>query len=37
MLIYSIIMFVVGAVFCGLSIAIYRGRTDLIHDFTGHV
>lgn len=33
MLIYSIIMFVVGAVFCGLSIAIYRGKTDLIHDY----
>ena len=26
-------MFVVGAVFLGLSIAIYRGKTDLIHDY----
>lgn len=33
MLIYSIIMFITSAVFLGLSIAIYRGRTDLIHDY----
>ena len=33
MLIFSIIMFAVGAVFFGLSIAIYRGKTDLIHDY----
>ena len=33
MLLFSIIMFVVGAVFCALSVAIYRGKTDLIHDY----
>ena len=26
-------MLVVGAVFCGLSIAIYLGKTELIHDY----
>ena len=33
MLLFSIIMFVVGAVFCALSIAIYLGKTELIHDY----
>ena len=33
MLLYSIIMFIVGVIFCGLAIAIYRGKTDLIHDY----
>ena len=33
MLLFSIIMFLVGAVFCGLSIAIYLGKTELIHDY----
>ena len=26
-------MFVVGTVFCALSVAIYRGKTELIHDY----
>lgn len=33
MLLYSIIMFVVGLLFVGLSIAIYKGKTNLIHDY----
>ena len=33
MLIYGIIMFSMAAVFLYLSIAIYRGRTDLINDY----
>ena len=33
MLLYSIIMFLVAAIFTVLSIAIYRGKTDLIHDY----
>ena len=30
---YSVIMFVVAVAFTGVSIAIYRGKTDLIHDY----
>lgn len=30
---YSIILFLTGALFAGLGIAIYRGKTDLIHDY----
>ena len=33
MLIYSIIMFIVAVVFAALGIAIYKGNTDLIHDY----
>lgn len=33
MLVYTLIMFLTAAAFAGLSIAIYRGRTDLIHDY----
>ena len=33
MVIYSIILFLVAALFTVLGIAIYRGRTDLIHDY----
>ena len=33
MLLYSVIMFLTGALFAGISIAIYRGKTDLIHDY----
>ena len=33
MLVYSIIMFLIAALFTGLGIAIYRGKTDLIHDY----
>jgi len=33
MLVYSIIMFIVATVFMGVSIAIYKGKTDLIHDY----
>ena len=33
MLVYSIIMFIVAVVFAGMGIAIYRGKTDLIHDY----
>ena len=33
MLVYSIIMFLGAAVFFAFSIAIYKGRTDLIHDY----
>ena len=30
---YSVIMFLVGLLFAGVSIAIYKGKTDLIHDY----
>lgn len=30
---YSIILFLTGALFAGLGIAIYRGKTNLIHDY----
>ena len=30
---YSIILFLTGALFAGLGIAIYRGKTELIHDY----
>ena len=33
MLVYSIIMFLVAALFTVLGIAIYDGKTDLIHDY----
>ena len=33
MLAYSIIMFLVAMILMGLGIAIYRGKTDLIHDY----
>ena len=33
MLVYSIIMFLVAALFTVLGIAIYKGKTDLIHDY----
>ena len=33
MLVYSIIMFIVAVIFVGMGIAIYRGKTDLIHDY----
>ena len=33
MLAYSIIMFLGAALFSAFSIAIYKGRTDLIHDY----
>ena len=33
MLLYSIIMFLVAALFTLLGIAIYKGKTDLIHDY----
>lgn len=33
MLVYSIIMFVVAVIFAGMGIAIYSGKTDLIHDY----
>ena len=33
MILYSIIMFVTGILFCGISLAIYRGKTNLIHDY----
>ena len=33
MLAYSIIMFIVAVLFTGLGIAIYQGKTDLIHDY----
>ena len=33
MILYSIIMFLVGLIFCGISIAIYCGKTNLIHDY----
>ena len=33
MLVYFIIMFLVAALFTVLGIAIYKGKTDLIHDY----
>ena len=33
MILYSIIMFLVGSLMGGIGIAIYRGKTDLIHDY----
>ena len=33
MLVYSIIMFIVATVFTIVSIAIYKGKTDLIHTY----
>ena len=33
MLLYSIIMFLVSVLFTVLGIAIYKGKTDLIHDY----
>jgi len=33
MFVYSIIMFSAAVIFMGMSIAIYRGKTDLIHDY----
>ena len=33
MILYSIIMFLVGLLFLGLAIMIYRGKTSLIHDY----
>lgn len=33
MLIYCIIMFIMSAAFTGVSIAIYKGNTDLIHAY----
>ena len=33
MILYSIIMFLVAALMGWLGIAIYRGKTDLIHDY----
>jgi len=33
MLVYSSIMFIMAMVFMVISIALYNGRTDLIHDY----
>ena len=33
MVIYSVILFLVAALVGGMGIAIYRGNTDLIHDY----
>ena len=33
MLLYSIIMFLVASLFTALGIAMYNGKTDLIHDY----
>ena len=33
MVLYSVIMFLVAIPFCWISIAIYKGKTDLIHDY----
>ena len=33
MLLYSVIMFLAAALFTVLGIAIYKGKTDLIHDY----
>ena len=33
MILYSIIMFVTGILFGTISLAIYRGKTNLIHDY----
>ena len=33
MLLYSIILFLAGALVAGMGLAIYRGKTDLIHSY----
>ena len=33
MILYSIILFLAAVPMCRVSVAIYRGRTDLIHDY----
>jgi len=33
MFVYSVIMFLCSAIFAGMGIAIYRGKTDLIHSY----
>lgn len=33
MTVYSIIMFIIAALFLALGIAVYRGNTKLIHDY----
>ena len=33
MLLYSLILFLTAALMTGMSVAIYRGKTDLIHDY----
>lgn len=33
MILYSIIMFLTGILFSGISLAIYQGKTNLIHDY----
>lgn len=33
MLLYAIILFLTGALVAGLGLAIYRGKTDLIHSY----
>ena len=33
MLVYSLIMVTGAVIFAGMGIAIYRGKTDLIHDY----
>ena len=33
MLVYSIIMFIVAVIFAGMGFAIFRGKTELIHDY----
>ena len=33
MLIYAFLMFLVAAVFAIVAVAIYKGKTDLIHDY----
>ena len=33
MFFYFVIMFIVALIFAGLGVAIYRGKTDLIHDY----
>ncbi len=33
MLVYAILMFLVAVVFAVVSVAIYKGKTDLIHDY----
>lgn len=33
MVVYSVILFIVALLFVGVSVAIYKGKTDLIHDY----
>ena len=33
MIVYSVIMFLCAAIFVGIGIAIFRGKTDLIHSY----